>query len=328
MNRRSLALVVFAVSLLSAPAICLANPLDIPATAPPQFRAALRARLHMSERRSSAASRIDLGTQNGYRLTIVTEGNVVALVAVDERRFPQPFHSRFLESITQVATAYVTHGIVTPTRIEGSLGRFGRIAIRFRPSGRTSVEAPRRCRGHRGYMTRYGAFVGNVRFTGENGYVAVRAHRVPGRVRGPHDVRCHRGRTGRPLSRHRSGGNRSGPDRATILAERRTATAGTEVLAFQAGNLALLLALAEESLERLAVVRYALEIAPGSVFSHDDALTSATLAPPRPFHGKGVYAAAPDGTRTWGGSLSVAFPGSPRLPLTGPEFAAKLEAGF
>jgi hypothetical protein len=227
-----------------------------------------------------------------------------------------------------VATAYVTHGIVTPTRIEGSFGRFGSVAVRFRPSGRTSTEALHRCRGQRGYVTHYGAFVGNVRFTGEGKYVAVRAHRARGRVRGPRHVHCRRGRSVRHLSHRRSSGSRSGGRRATLFAEHRTATTGTEVLAFQVGDIALLLALAEESLGRMAILHYALEIVSGSVISHDDALTSATLAPPRPFHGKGIYEAAPDGTRTWSGSLSVAFPGSPRLPLTGPEFAAKLEVGF
>lgn len=329
MTRCALALVALGASLLLAPGAAPANPLDIPAAAPPQFRAALRAKLHMSERRSSSESRIDLGTRHGYRLMVIAEGNVVAVVALDKRRFPQAFHSRFLDSITQVATVYVTHGTVAPTRIEGSLGRYGRIDVRFRPSGRTSTKALRHCRGQHGSVTRYGTFVGNVRFTGEHKYVAVRAHRAKGRVRGPRHVHCrHRGRTVRPLSRRRSSGGRSGRDRATISAEHRTATAGTEVLAFQAGSIALLLALAEESLGRMAVLHYALEVVPGSVLTHDDALTSATLSPPRPFRGKGVYAAAPDGTRTWSGSLSVAFPGSPRLPLAGPEFAAELEAGF
>lgn len=328
MTRRSLALVAFAASLLLAPPAASANPLDIPAAAPPQFRAALRAKLHMSERRSSSESRIDLGTQHGYRLMIVAEGNVVALVALDKRRRPRALHSRFLDSIAQVATAYVTHGTVTPSRVEGSFGRFGSVSVRFRPSGRTSAKRLRHCGGQRGYLTRYGTFAGNVRFTGEDRYVTVRAHRVKGQVRGPRHARCHRRRAGRSLARHRSSGSRSGKSRATISAERRSPTAGTEVLAFQAGDLALLLALAEESQGRMAVVRYALEIASGSVLSHDDALTSATLAPPLPFHGKGIYEAAPDGTKTWSGSLSVAFPGSPRLPLTGPEFAAELEVGF
>lgn len=328
MIRRSLVLVALAASLLLVPAACWANPLDIPAAAPPQFRAALRAKLQMSERRSSSESRIDLGMQHGYRLMVIGEGNVVAFVVLDKRRLPQALHSRFLDSLTEVVTAYVTHGIVTPSRIEGSFGRYGSVSVRFRPSGRTSARKLRHCRGQRGYVTRYGTFAGNVRFTGEDKYVTVRAHRVKGRVRGPRHVRCHRRRVVRPLSRHHASASRSGSDRATISAERRSATAGTEVLAFQAGDASLLLALAEETLGRMAVVRYALEFASGKVFTHDDALTSATLAPPRPFHGKGVYEAAPDGTKTWSGSLSVAFPGSPRLALTGPEFTTLLEVGF
>jgi hypothetical protein len=97
---------------------------------------------------------------------------------------------------------------------------------------------------------------------------------------------------------------------------------------FRVRNLALLLALQEETDGQMAIIRYALAFVRDSVLSHNDALTSATLRPPRPFHGKGVYSAAPDGTKTWSGSLSVAFPGAPRQPLTGPDFTTQLEVGF
>jgi len=139
--RRSPALVALATSLLLAPAAASASPLDIPAAAPPQFRAALRAKLQMKERRSSAELRIDLGKQHGYRLMVVGEANVVAFVALDERRISQGSHSRLLDSTSQVATAYVTHGIVTPTRIEGS---FGRLAALPSGSARPAELRPKR----------------------------------------------------------------------------------------------------------------------------------------------------------------------------------------
>ena len=79
----------------------------------------------------------------------------------------------------------------------------------------------------------------------------------------------------------------------------------------------------------MARIRFALTTAPAKKsFAVNEALTGATIAPPEPFHGKGAYRAASDGTTTWTGPLSVSFPGVPRLPLTGEAFKATLSAGF
>lgn len=330
MIRRALLPAALAFALLTAPA-SWATPLDIPAAAPPQFRALLRAKLHTSERRSSAMTRIELQPQHGYRLMVIGEGNVVALVVMREYGSERSlFESK--GAVGQVVTGYVTRGSVTPTRIEGSFGRMGSVAMRFNPSGRASKEDPRRCRGHGHYTTRYGTFAGHIRFTGEDGYVAVRAHRARGRVRTPRHLRCRHGRFIGSFLRQRSTGSRPTRSVSGLVAEHHLPTRSTELLAFQVQrsgrSLALLLALQEESEERMAILRYALAFVGDSVLSHDDALTSATLRPPRPFHGKGIYSAAADGTRTWSGSLSIAFPGAPRQPLTGEDFATELEVGF
>lgn len=321
-----------AVCLAAAPAISAANPLDIPSAAPPQFRAVLREKLRTGEPRRSADSRIELGSQHGYRLMVVGEGNLVALVVMRN-----PGLSRILEAaastrrptaIAQTVTAYVTRGTVTPTRIEGSFGALGDVAVRFRPSGRSVKEDPKGCRGNSAFEVRRGTFAGHIRFTGENGYVSVRAHRARGRVRTPRHLRCRGRRSVGPHPRERSTGRRQGDGRAGMFVERHTPTTSTELFALQTTRLSLLLALAEESHGRMAVFHYVLALVGGRILTHDDALTSATLRPPRPFHGKGIYSAAPDGTKTWSGSLSVAFPGIPRQPLTGAGFDSQLAVGF
>jgi hypothetical protein len=261
---------------------------------------------------------------------VIGESNLVALVVMRER---DSGHIRFGRRGTrsQVVTAYVTRGTVSPTRIEGSFGRFGSVAVRFHPSGHTVKADPRHCPGRSRFTVRYGTFAGHIRFTGEHGYVAVRAHRAKGRVRSPRHLRCHRGRIARQRSQQQQRSQHEGPSRrsfAALLVENRQPTASTELLMFQIRDIALMLALVEESKGRMAEVHYALAVMSEPVLSHDDALTSATLDPPQPFHGKGVYKAAPDGTKTWSGSLSVAFPGAPRQPLAGAEFAAELEVGF
>jgi len=204
----------------------------------------------------------------------------------------------------------------------------GSVAVHFHPSGRTVKEDPGHCRGNSAYTVRHGTFAGRIRFTGEDRYVAVNAHRAKGRVRTPRHLRC-RGR--RPIGSHprdRSTDRSRSRSQAGIFVEHHTPTTSTELFALQADHLSLLLALAEESRGRIAVFRYVLALVGDQILTHDDALTSATLHPPRPFHGKGIYSAAPDGTKTWSGSLSVAFPGTPRQPLTGAEFVSELNVGF
>jgi hypothetical protein len=261
---------------------------------------------------------------------VIGEGNVVALVVVRKEGFG---NVRFRPTsdrgpvLSQMVAAYVTRGTVTPARIEGSFGRFGSVAVRFQPVQAVKQD-PRRCLGHSRYTVRYGTFAGHIRFAGEGDYVTVRAHRARGHVRTPLHLRCRGRRSPGSWSRDHATGGPSNRDLALLDAEDRSPTASTSILAFQIRKLALLLALREESKGRMAEVRYAVAILPASILSHDDALTSATLTPPRPFDGKGIYTAAPDGTTTWTGSLSVAFPGAPKQPLTGAEFAAQLEVGF
>ncbi|HWO84398.1 MAG TPA: hypothetical protein VNM38_11515, partial [Solirubrobacterales bacterium] len=60
----------------------------------------------------------------------------------------------------------------------------------------------------------------------------------------------------------------------------------------------------------------------------DEALTTAKLTPPSPFHGTARYRAYPDGATSWSGDLSVNFPGAPRFPLTGPSWETFLEVPF
>jgi len=313
--------------LLLASTPAQASPLDIPSAAPPQFRALLREKLHANRGSFGTESRVDLGSKQGYRLLVIGEGNVVALVVMRDRK-PRGAAARKARSRSQLVTAYVTRGRATRTRIEGSFGAFGDIDVRFRPSGRVVTDASRRCRGRPHFTFRYGTFVGRIRFTGEDHYVAVRAHRAKGRLRSPLHLHCRR-QIGVPLEQQaRSSGQRKSPQFAGLFAERRQVTSSTVLLVLSTGKRALLLALQEESLGDMAKLSYGLAVARGPSLRFNESLTSATLEPPRPFRGKGEYRAAPDGTTTWAGSLAIAFPGAPRQPLTGPDFTAELDAGF
>lgn len=321
---RCTALVAFAAVL--APSMCAAGPLDIPAVVPPKFRPMVRAELHSSKHkpRPESESRFALKTRQGYEVDVIAVGDTVVLEVAKPRSGASTSlrHGRAL-------TAYIAHGTVAPGRIEATFGHFGRVAVRFHPSERLVKSTPlHRCKSP-SFARRFGLFTGTVRFTGEAHYVSVRAHRAKGLVSSP----IRRGCASRSF---RSGAGqmsrqvgRSPKLTPTILAAFwRHVVSSTDFFSFQVGNKTLYLAVSEESMGSMAEVRYGAVIAPSKTFVADDALTAATVEPPAPFHGKGSYAAAPDGTKSWTGPLSVSFPGEARFPLTGTQFKDVLATGF
>jgi hypothetical protein len=249
---------------------------------------------------------------DGYKIGVSTFGSAV-----------------FLEvwrggSGRRVQTAYLARGVARPERLQATFGKFGKVKMRFRESrNRTWRGRVRTCRGANRFVKRRGIFRGNLRFKGEDGYVSVRIHRAKGAVV-----------TEAPKCKHRRGGggfdipfaNFSQP-KSAVLAIARHGVDATAFLAVEDRRSTLFFASSEESRGKLAIVRMAV-LRRKSRIRTDEALTSARLTPPAPFHGTGRYRAAPDGSSAWSGGLSVNFPGKPRSPLTGPEFESFLEVPF
>jgi hypothetical protein len=320
---------LIALGLLALQQASMAVALDIPAAVPAQFRSLIRARMHMPKPRQAFESRFEIKAGKGYELTVIGQGDVVAVEVARPARHKSPLER--LLGLEQAATNYVARGTVTPRRIAASFGKFGRVDVRFRPSGRVvSSDRRRRCRGADRFTNRLGVFVGSIRFSGEKHYVAVRAHRAKGRVHSPLRLHCAlppirrpAQASARPLPQHPSF------TPAILTAAWRHAVAATELFVLRGRRATLFLAFSEESLgSSLAEFRYGLATARSKAFHFNDALTAATIAPPPPFHGKGIYGAAPDGGTSWTGPLSVSVPGAPRAPLTGPQFKVELSAGY
>jgi hypothetical protein len=321
---RCAAFAAFAVVL--APSMCAAGPLDIPAAVPPKFRPLVRAGLHSGKRASipESESRFELKTRQGYEVTVIAVRGIVVLEVARTRSDVSASLRR-----GRAVTAYVAHGTVTPGRIEATFGRLGRVAMRFHPSGRVVRPEPsRHCRSVQ-LTRRFGVFAGSVRFTGEGHYIAVHAHRARGLVRGPRKFDCAtRSFHSDPKRLSRPAGHWPKSTPTILAAFWRHVVSSTDFFSFQVGKKTLYLTVTEESKGSMAEVRYAAVIAPSETFVFDDALTSATVKPPAPFHGRGSYAAAPDGTKSWTGSLSVSLPGEARFPLTGSQFEDMLATGF
>jgi hypothetical protein len=330
-GRFRLAAALIGLSALVLPSSALANVLDIPAAAPPKFRALLRAKLHMPPPHHGFEVRFELKARHGYTVTVVGEGNIVAIEVTKPLSHGKENLLEKLVGSKQAVTAYVARGTVTEHRIAASFGQLGEVDVRFQPSGRVVESRPgRRCRGTDHFTSQLGVFVGGVRFDGEKHYVAVHSHRAKGRVRTPLHLHCaslphgvRSDRRARPVPHHEAF------NPTFLTATRRHGVSSVELLALGIGRTTLFAAITEEGLGSMARIRFALTTTDSKkAVVVNEALTKATITPPPPFRGKGAYRAAPDGTTTLSGPLSIAFPGTPPLPLTGEDFEATLEAGF
>jgi hypothetical protein len=298
------------------------SPIAVPAGVPAKLRPLIAARMHASSgHRATWVSRFDV-KKSGYDISVVGVRGVVAIevtkAGIDIGRGAK--HGAI--------TAYVAHGTATTNRIAASFGRFGKISVRFRPSGRVvKSRRGKRCRGAARYTTRPGVFIGSIRFTGEDRYVQVRAKRAKGRIRRPRRLRC--AKPPRPTAKSSQAvENLPFASMGVLEAGWREPLAARELIALRFGAKVLCFASTEESLGTLAEVRYAFAVAPARTLTQNEALTAAKLKPPWPFAGTGKYAASPDGVRSWTGGLRASFPGAPGLSLTGPEFRVRLNSSF
>lgn len=223
-------------------------------------------------------------------------------------------------------TAYLARGVAAPERLQATFGHFGKVSMRFRESRNRSRPRKRVCRFGRAVFKRRGVFVGNLRFEGEDGYLSVRLHRAKGAVVTPAG-RCRFRRPRRDDSSLREFISIFFHPQGVLQAIAREGVDSTSLLALEGKRKSYFVVQDEETRGSLAIIRAASLLEPGHLQTNT-ALTSASLSPPAPFHGTGRYQAAPDGTSTWSGNLSINFPGAPRFPLTGPEFEALIEAPF
>jgi hypothetical protein len=247
--------------------------------------------------------------RGGYEVEVMTSGSGVFLL-VSKGRFDKRL----------VGTAYLARGISAPERLQATFGKFGKVSMRFRESrNKTWVGKRRNCRGDQRFVKRRGVFVGNLRFKGEGGYISLNAHRAKGSVVTV-ARKCLRRGPRLPIAQQSS-------HQPAFVALTRNGVDFTGFLA-AGGRKTTFLASHEETRNKLAIIRVAVVRNRSNPMWANETLTRARVSPPAPFHGTGRYRAAPDGTTTWSGDLSVNFPGTPRFPLTGPGYETLLEVPF
>lgn len=262
-------------------------------------------------RASAGHPELGLRTKAGYWVQVFGAGRDVALSVSGDSGL--------------VTTTYVVRGTARGGRIEASFGELGSISMRFRPAaGAAGTIRAKRCFAGRRHRLRQGVFVGRFRFRGEGGYVTVDARRVSGIVRD--DTPCHGGKgaaRARGAAARASGG--------TGRTERTQEWSYLRSSWREAGSAVSFVALELDPGEdlytvdtisgdgRMAILRSALA-GPTAGFTLSDALSSAKVHPPRPFHGSGRFRENANGRQSWTGALAVNFPGYPDFPLTAPPY--------
>lgn len=214
---------------------------------------------------------------------------------------------------------------------EAKLPGIGRIAVQFRPRGRARELPPfEGCRGKPGKLE-FGHFVGTINFHGERGYTEVTATRARGRLE------LSRRQTCPPFG---GGGGKPGKDSGGLRIEASlTAFAKRGGTLFTASNVDfgkmfgadippfITYSAAQLTGSRgVSIMRAASSGGPVSSFTaeHTGRTASARLEPPDPFSGTADFAIQPDGTVNWTGDLSVTFPGTGPIRLTGKRFLTEL----
>ncbi|HEV2790861.1 MAG TPA: hypothetical protein VGV69_06140 [Solirubrobacterales bacterium] len=260
-----------------------------------------------------------LPADNGYFATLQTEGHRKVTLTVEKGFF---------------SASYTALGRVSRKGIEADFGELGQVSLRFRGKSRfrgDGSSSRSECRG-RAPVRERGIFHGNVRLSGERGYVKVRGNRLRGVA-----VRTYR-RT-----------CKLDPKASASKADERFEIVSVEALAKRFGETRLFVltegsfpdgkertaqllvagAGQKKKVGRVAVFKLlllfltegydALEITPRSA----DPLV-AEVKMRKPFAGTGTYLEEGKLPPTWSGDFGIRLPGSGLVPLAGPEFEVQL----
>ena len=315
MMRRGLA-VLAGLAALAFPAVAEADLLGLPQPLLEQLPPQLRAKVVAAPARPSSSFHPAFELKaDGYRVRVTSIGSSVAIEVERGRRAP--------------TTAYLARGVVSPHRLRASFGKYGSVAMSFRPAPRELRKAagPRSCRSTGGLLVQHGVFVGSFRFRGEDDYLSLRSHRAKGTV-SRLLPRCPSGHRFQRRALRRGGASTGGAEPEYLVSSWRQGVNGASFNAIAFGSNTLYTANVEQSEGAVAKLHFAFVLASSATFALDDPLTFARLSPPKPFSGSGTYRAAPDGSKTWQGALAIDFPGLRHYHLAGPPFKPTLEASF
>jgi hypothetical protein len=218
------------------------------------------------------------------------------------------------------AVVYGAPATLTETSVQADLGPVGHISLELQLSGVKRTVHSRCDKEPVSYES--ATWVGEFEFRGEEGYTTASATSLPFEVRPLLDLIC----AGVTSELHVGGddlpgaglsiGSRGKQPRVKVSARTNAPGKPVEVSAR-----------IREQRGKIEIERGFQDRFPSSVFDYDPHLTEATLQPPAPFSGRGVFRRAAAPANRWTGNLRVDFPGRSGVPVTGDRFRPVLRHG-
>lgn len=279
--------------------------------------------------RADTAGFLRLGRERGYETVLyMPNDRVVLFYAFRSKRTTRNDSFKVTYSIYAARNL----GDLAQGVVRARFGSLGRVALRFRPSGRMTKDNPQAgCEGG-SETTEEGRFAGHLRFRGEGNYFHVSSAKGKAYIiRSPH-LRCKKGRATeshpKSLRKYVAPSPLFSDENSIALLYSSTRRQGRYV-----GITAMHAEGSPPGADvELGIVepRHGMAIGHGAYLNGPAGtlLTSlpgvhpaaATLAPPAPFYGKATYSEESD---AWTGTLGVKLAGLD-LPLTGPGFNVHL----
>jgi hypothetical protein len=280
---------------------------------------------------------ITLHGTNGYGIEI--SGNVEGAHSTVTISTGRPFSS----------ASYSVRGTITPTSVRASFSKLGSVSLRLAHYTLRHVRLSKSCRlpGSPAVSdVRVGSFVGRVIFRGEHDFTSGSARRVHGAIGEPTAIFLTT-RSGHGAKLFCLGGpgyessEAKGPRPVYLNATSSDGAVSFIAIASPTGEAAArastsngyapissgpttFIAADSERRGAVQISRSVISSGPVADFGFDNALTTATIDPPKPFSGSAIFQRGIDGSTAWSGSLAVSFPGLPDVALTGSHFDATL----
>jgi hypothetical protein len=277
---------------------------------------------------ADTAGFLRLGKQRGYEIALYMPNDRVVLFYA--------FHSKRSrnESFKVSYSIYAARnlGDLAQGLVRARFGSLGRVALRFRQSGRMTKDDPQPgCEGG-SETTEEGRFVGHLRFRGEGDYFHVSSAKGKAYIVRSPRLRCKKGQATEP--HHKSLRRYVAP--SPLFSDRNSIALLYSSTRTQGRYVGITAMHAEGSPPGADVELGIVEPRHGMAIGHGVSLNgpagtlltslpgvhpaTATLAPPAPFYGKAAYS---EESGAWTGTLGVKLPGL-NLPLTGPDFNVHL----
>jgi hypothetical protein len=312
------------------PVLALVAVLALLAAAAPSATAAVKTKIEPRHTTSS----FSLRASNRYYVEFqaVPEGRRGAAKVTVEVS-----HERYKDEL--ISVTYTTRGrFFRDGGFEAKLPGLGRVAVHFKQtkSHQFSFAGPTGCTRDV-YTVHRGSFVGYAAFHGKGGFTVAKARRAEGRILETSREVCH-------VSSHPEPEEPPAPEvpvqfrQASIFA---SGQSGPAAVTFETSGPRQDQGISVSGLPTIVFeATYRSELRGMGVSARvyvdsDDSrflsvptpigtLTDATVTPPSPFSGTGVFHLETPTTASWSGELAVALPGIGDVPLTGPAITARL----